>query len=255
MATQHLVADKRLCLSVPVGGGRKDLVYLEREEIPPTLLFASDQPMADGIPYQDLADRLLGEEWNPKRVYVTSPTHGDGKTCTAFNLAWTLSTRGNSVLLIELNFARPRFRSLLGGIRIPYGVDCAIRRWTHPANTVCAIENQLLSLSSIKTVTGRRDLRQNLPHLASYVNWCGSNFDWLVLDCPPVLSSGWNSWFRKYARTTLLVVREEHTPLVQVRSAAKRLGSNLKGVLLNDVAGPTPATDWSANSTETSTIP
>ena len=166
MATQPLIADKRLCLSVPVGGGRKESVYLSVEEIHPTLLIGDEQPLPDAIPYQAIADRLLAAEWFPKRVYVTSPTHGDGKTCTAFNLAWTLSRRGNSVLLVELNFSRPRFRRVLGGMRIQYGVDCAMRRWTHPANTVCSIENQLLSVSAVKNIIGGSDLRHNLPHLA-----------------------------------------------------------------------------------------
>jgi len=79
------------------------------------------------------------------------------------------------------------------------------------------------------------EVKQHLPHLASYLNWGGNNFDWLILDCPPVLSFAWNHWFCACARPALLVVREQHTPAVQVRQATSRLGAGLKGVLLNDV--------------------
>jgi Mrp family chromosome partitioning ATPase len=55
----------------------------------------------------------------------------------------------------------------------------------------------------------------------------------VVLDCPPVLSSSWNEWFRERAASVLLVVRSEKTPAVDVRRASRRLEHALKGVVLN----------------------
>jgi Mrp family chromosome partitioning ATPase len=235
MATQHVIPESRLSLSIPIGDGRLEAVDLPREGVHPALLFANEQSPADAS-YQDVADRLLaGGWWNPRRIFVTSPTVGDGKTCTAFNLAWALTTRGASVLLAELNFDRPRFSGVLGGLPIRFGIDCAMRRLASPADSVFFMGDELLGVAAVKNAMPRAELKQHLPMLASFLNWGHDRYDWLILDCPSVLSSGWNEWFRQYARPALLVVREKHTPEVQVRQATNRLGAGLKGVLLNDV--------------------
>ncbi len=220
---------------MPLGDGRLEAVELLREGVHPALLFANEQSPADAS-YQGVADRLLsGGWWNPRRIFVTSPAEGDGKTSTAFNLAWALTTRGASVLLAELNFERPRFSSVLGNLPIRFGVDCAMRRLASPADSVFLMGDELLGVAAVKNAMPKSELKTHLPLLASFLNWAHDRYDWMILDCPPVLSSGWNQWFRQYARPALLVVREQHTPEVQVRQATSRLGDGLKGVLLNDV--------------------
>ena len=236
MATQRVIPRRVvLTLCVPIGDGNREVVNLPTDAVDSALLAANDQSPVEAASYQRIADQLLAADcWSPRRVFVSSPTAGDGKTSTAFNLAWTLSTRGASVLLVELNFARPRFSSVLGGLPIRFGVDCVIRRTANPADSVFSMGSESLNVSAVKTAMRLGELKQHLPHLASYLNWAGKTFDWLILDCPPVLSVAWNSWFRACARPVLLVVREQHTPAVQVRKAIRNLGGGLKGVLLND---------------------
>jgi Mrp family chromosome partitioning ATPase len=235
MATQHVIPASRFSLSMPVGDGRLEAVDLPREGIHPALLFANEQSPA-AASYQAVADRLLaGGWWNPRRIFVTSPAVGDGKTCTAFNLAWALTTRGASVLLAELNFERPRFSAVLGNLPIRFGVDSTMRRFASPADSVFLMGDESLGVAAVKNAMPRSEQKSYLPLLASFLNWGHDRYDWLILDCPPVLSPGWNKWFRQYACPALLVVREQHTPEVQVRKAASRLGAGLKGVLLNDV--------------------
>jgi Mrp family chromosome partitioning ATPase len=227
--------ERRLSLSMPIGGGPRKVVEVPSKDILSTLIFANEQLLTGAAGYHAVAENLLHENWwNPRRVFVTSPVRGDGKTCTAFNLAWALTTRGKSVLLVELNFARPRFRSVLGDLRIRYGVDCAIRGSVKPADSVFSMGSDRLNVSAVRDAMGRRELKQNMPSLVSFLNWGSENYDWLILDCPSVLSPSWNTWFRENAEPALLVVREHQTPLVQIRQATRNLGDRLKGVLLND---------------------
>jgi Mrp family chromosome partitioning ATPase len=199
-------------------------------------LLANEESPVGAASYQRVADQLLaGDWWRPRRIFITSPTAGDGKTCTAFNLASALNARGASVLLVELNFMRPRFGSFLGGLQIRFGVDCAIRRLANPEDSVISIGSKSLGMSPVKNAMRVAALNQHQPQLSAYLNWGSNNFDWLILDCPAVLSSAWNGWFRTYARPAMLLVRERHTPAIQVRRATDRLGVNLKGVLMNDV--------------------
>jgi Mrp family chromosome partitioning ATPase len=241
MTTQPLSQDRQLSLSMPTGGGPRRIVQIPSKGIHPTLVIANEQPLPSAASYQAIADNLLHEAWwTPARIFITSPIHGDGKTCTAFNLAWALSTRGKSVLLVELNFARPRFRRILGDIRIRHGVDCSMRGSSRPADSVFSLAGGALNISAVRDVMGAGELKQHLPSLASFLDWGSETYDWLILDCPPVLSHAWNDWFRENAAPSLLVAREEHTPLVQIHRATKRLGDGLKGVLLNDSAPAHP---------------
>lgn len=236
MATQPLITTSGLPLSVPLGDGRQEIVEISREHVHPALLLANEQSPLCAESYLKGADHLLaGDWWRPKRIFITSPVQGDGKSCTAFNLAWALHARGASVLLVELNFMRPRFSSFLGGLRIRFGVDCAIRRLVHPEDSVILVGTKSLGVSAIKNGMQASALEQHQRQLAAYLTWGSDNFDWLILDCPPVLSPAWKHWFRENARPALLLVRERHTPAIQVRRATVRLGTNLKGVMMNDV--------------------
>lgn len=239
MATQRVIVHGGLSLSMPLGDGRQEVVDLSREHVHPALLIASDELPVGAGSYQKVADQLLlGDWWRPRRIFITSPTAGDGKTCTAFNLAWALNARGVSVLVVELNFTRPRFGSYLGGVHIRFGVDCAMRRLAHPKDSVISMGSQSLGMAPVKNVMRGTAFNRHEAQLATFLNWGSDNFDWLILDCPPVLSSAWNSWFRAHARPALLLVRERHTPAIQVRHATDRLGGNLKAVLLNDALNP-----------------
>jgi Mrp family chromosome partitioning ATPase len=235
MTTQFLMPERRLSLNMPTGRGLHRVVEVSSKHIHPTLVFAGAEPLPASAQYQEVADNLLhGDWWTPRQIFVTSPSTGDGKTCTSFNLAWAMSSRDRSVLLVELNFARPQFRTVLGDLRIWHGIDGVLRGSAKPADSVFSIAANGLDVCAVRDATPFAQLKQYLPRLKDFFAWASENYDWLILDCPPVLSLPWRQWFSEYAGPTLLVVREQQTPMVETRKAAKLLGANLKGVLLND---------------------
>lgn len=78
-------------------------------------LKVSDHPAA--VAFDILRTRLLHglAEKGWKRIAVTSPTHGCGKTFVATNLALSLSRRPSSrTALIDLDLRRPELASILG---------------------------------------------------------------------------------------------------------------------------------------------
>jgi Mrp family chromosome partitioning ATPase len=236
MTTQSLIPERQLWLNVPAGAGKREVVQVPAKDIHPALVFAGAELPPAAANYLRVADNLVaGDWWTPRRIFVTSPTSGDGKTCTSFNLAWALTARGQSVLLLELNFSRPQFRTLLGDLRIWRGIEWTLRGWATIADSVFSIGTNGPEVCAVKDAVHSSELiMEHLHSLRSFLDQCAEKYDWLILDCPSVLSHGWNAWFRKYAGPTLLVVREEQTPLVEVRNAASVLGGNLKAVLLND---------------------
>jgi tyrosine-protein kinase Etk/Wzc len=201
-----------------------------------TLVFANERGSKSAACYRAAAENLLFMDWQPRRVFVTSPSRGDGKTCTAFNLAWALTALNKSVLLVELNLAQPRFREVLGDLRIRHGIDSAIRGSVKPADSVFSTADGRLNVAAVRDAMNRTELKQHMPALQNFLHWGSEKYDWIILDCPSVLSGAWNSWFRENAGPSLLVVRERHTPLCRVEEARQRLGAGLKGVLLNDAS-------------------
>jgi Mrp family chromosome partitioning ATPase len=233
MITQLGVPEDSLSLNIPTRSGQRKAVEIQGNKIDPALILARPQSAPALQGYLIAADNLLlGKPWSSRRVYVTSPAAGDGKTCASFNLAWALSLRTESVLLVELNFGRPEFRSVLGNLHLWNGIDCALRGSAKPADSVFSMGTHGLDVCAVREAAGQRD--QHLERLDAFLDWCGERYDWLVLDCPPVFSREWQHWSRQNASPILMVVREGKTPEVTVRKAVDVLGSHLKGVLLND---------------------
>jgi Mrp family chromosome partitioning ATPase len=234
-----VVEESRLALSLPIGRGPRKTIELNKKDLHPALTFANRRTdavaEAEIASYQSIAENLLRDDrWQPRQVFVSSPAAGDGKTSTAFNLAWALSMQQKSVLLIELNFARPRFRSVLGDLRIRYGLEGALQGSAKPEDSVFSLGDSGLHVSAVRDALDKTGIKRRLPLLANFIGWAAESYEWLILDCPPVLSPAWNGWFRENASPVLMVVRAHKTALLEVRKAAQQLGPNLKGTLLND---------------------
>jgi Mrp family chromosome partitioning ATPase len=97
-------------------------VQLELEKLSGNNLFPvpSNQPAA--LAFDQLRSKLLhglaSKGW--KRIAVTSPTHGCGKSFVATNLALSLARRPASrTTLIDLDLRRPQLATLLGLTEVP----------------------------------------------------------------------------------------------------------------------------------------
>jgi len=181
----------------------------------------------------DLSESTLPSRSSSSRIFVTSPHQGDGKTSTAFNLAWTLAQSDKTVLLAELNFVRPRLCAALGDLHLRYGLEGALRGTAIPADAVFSLNSTSLHIAAVRNATALDNLAPIQANLNAFLQWSSENFDLLVIDCPSVLSREWNLWFRNNANPALLVTREDHTPNLEVQRAVKTLGPSLTGVLVN----------------------
>jgi Mrp family chromosome partitioning ATPase len=235
MISSAILGDGKLQMGMQIRGGPWKIVPLASRDVNPALVFANEQQAPRAASYQALADKIIeDEEWQDSRqIFVSSPDDGDGKTSTAFNLAWALSTRTKPVLLAELNLKRPDLRNMLGNPRIRYGVDCVLKGISAEKESVFSLVSEDLHVAAVRDKMGRSEIKRFQPLFDSFLDWAGKEYQWVVLDCPPVLSSSWNEWFKERAASVLLVVRSEKTPAVDVRRASRRLEHALKGVVLN----------------------
>lgn len=196
------------------------------------LVFATEPTGIAADQYRKAARRLdmpgLG-----RRILVTSPGQQDGKSTTASNLAWALSERGHSVLLVELDLRRPTLSKIFSGLRAPVGIDDVLSGTGQPEQMTCRVQDTTLDVACVhRAQHNAARLIQNTA-LESTLTWCQSQYDWLVLDTPPVLAVADTLELLAHADPVLLVVRARSTRTALVRPAIEMLGPALKHVLFN----------------------
>ena len=169
-----------------------------------------------------------------RTLLVTSSQPGEGKTVAAANLAVSLARLNQRVLLIDADLRRPRLHDVFGFHQQPGLTDVlrgkasqdAVRKtkvprlWLMPAGVPSRQAADLL---------GSERFRQ-------LIECFRDQFDWIVLDSPPVLSVTDACLITRVASGVLFVVGSGQTSRKVAQAAVERLeavGANVLGVLLN----------------------
>ena len=168
-------------------------------------------------------------------LMITSPDPSDGKTLTAINLAWVLSdSYRRRVLLVDADLRRPSLGEMTGVIR-PTGLSQALKAKTEQQLSVIPLTPTLTLLPGgapdpdpISGLTSDR-MRHILRDAAA-------QFDWVILDAPPVGPLADAPLLAEMVDGTLLVVRAARTQFASSQSAIDALGrERVLGVVLNAV--------------------
>jgi protein-tyrosine kinase len=167
-------------------------------------------------------------------VTVTSALPRDGKTLTAVNLALTLSeSYSRRVLLIDADLRRPSVHQVLG-IQNRAGLNEVLHGEVQ--------ELPLITISATLTVlTSGRSRSTPLAGLASQrmgtlLDDCVSQFDWVLLDVPPVGLLADAQILGRLTGAVILVIRAGATPYALVERAINQIGREaIIGTVLNGV--------------------
>jgi succinoglycan biosynthesis transport protein ExoP len=171
-----------------------------------------------------------------KILMITSALPQEGKTTTSVNLAIVLAQHGARVLLIEADMRRSGISQALH-LQSDIGlstileqdtvVDLAIRSvadvpnlWVLPAGPVALHPSEMLASARM------RSLLRNLE----------PEFDYIVIDTPPVLSVTDAALLSALADSTLLVIRAGMTSRVALRrvhDVLAHVDARIMGVILN----------------------
>ena len=174
-----------------------------------------------------------------KSILVSSTYSGEGKTTVSLNTALACSKIGK-VLLIETDIRRP---SVLSKTNL---VDEAPKvGFSDIIQGKIKISDCLIKLpgSEIEVMTSgsrRSDLTDltTTDKLKSFFNILKKNYDYVIIDTPPIQPVSDTLFISQATDHNLLIVRANRTKLAGVRSIIKKLNNvrvKIDGLIFNDL--------------------
>jgi len=166
-------------------------------------------------------------------ILCTAPRHNEGTTTVAVGLASALAKeRESRVLLLEANLRTPCFNEIL-----PLGtgtglVDFAAGR-VAPEALATRLEELNLSVISAGMAPSQSIDFEIVDSLLTRLQ---SQYDFIVIDAPPVNSYADTSVLATKVDGVILVVEADRTPVVEAEAAKRQLdkiGGRILGVVLN----------------------
>jgi capsular exopolysaccharide synthesis family protein len=187
--------------------------------------------------YQILAMRLKNSANGRKCpiLLVTSATGGEGKTVNAINLAVALSEQSR-VLLVDADLRRPKVHEYLGlHVLEGHGLGDLIFK---PED---ALSKYTRTIENLTVLPGGTHVEHPLailasPALKTLMTRAREQFDFIVIDSPPIMPVADGLILRGMSDYVALVVRAGYTARAVLQRAMDSIdSSHLAGVILNDV--------------------
>lgn len=174
----------------------------------------------------------------PKVLLVTSPHPQCGKTTTIANLAVSLAEGGRSVLLIDGDLRRPALPQLFD-IQETDGLSNTLDE-QEQADAISLVRPTgfpgvyLLPSGGVKGSVGRL---LHSDRLAAVIETARNEFDFVLIDAPPLLGLSDARLISKFTDGLVLVCRAGRTSVDDLEEARRLLaedGTNILGTILND---------------------
>jgi succinoglycan biosynthesis transport protein ExoP len=171
-------------------------------------------------------------------VMVTSAVPNEGKTTTVYNLAKTFANGGARVLLIDADLRKPRLHRMIKSKNVR-GLTSVVLGERTAAEVIHRVPN----LPDLDLMTSG-PLPPNPPELFGKLSFsrlleeARDNYDWVLIDTPPVAMVTDPVICAGSAEIALLVVEYGITKREIVREAVRllgRTGTHIAGVILNKV--------------------
>ncbi len=171
-----------------------------------------------------------------RKLLVTSPLPGDGKSTVVMNLATALAEKGNrTVLVVDADlYQSPLARSL--GVRAQPGLAECLADGSDPLTAIRYLEplNWYLLPAGKATTNPAELLHGSL--VPNVLETLANNFDWLLIDSPPIIPLSEVLTLKEHSDGSLLVVRAGLTSEDAVEEAITLLGKqHVLGIVLNGV--------------------
>lgn len=175
----------------------------------------------------------------PKVIVLTSAGFDEGKSTTVANLAVALAQAGKDTLILDCDLRKPtqhkifRERSMLGLVDVLVGEREPEEVWHEPIPGLKLMPAGAPPPNPAEILTSRR--------LAQFLERARQEFDYVLVDTPPVGYTSESASLAANGDGVLLVLDSQRTRKGSLRQALRRLGSvgaNVLGTVMNKYEAP-----------------
>ncbi|MDI9217081.1 MULTISPECIES: CpsD/CapB family tyrosine-protein kinase [Clostridium] len=169
-------------------------------------------------------------------IMVTSSEPGEGKSTTAGNLALCLAQGDKKVILIDCDLRKPSIHKKFKVSNI-IGLSDVIIGKEELVAAIHRYNQNLVILTSGKIPPNPSEMLSSKA-MTTLIEELKNNFDYIILDTPPVQAVTDSQILSTKADGTILVVRAEKTKKDSVENAInllKKVKANIIGTVLNGV--------------------
>lgn len=175
---------------------------------------------------------------NGKVLMVTSLLENEGKSTVAVNLALALEQKKMRVLLIDCDLRKPACHKVLEQENFTYGINNVLHN--NAELSECFHRYQDTDMYMLLAKKGERNTGDLIvsPRMEALLKWARQNFDFIVMDLPPMGVAADAEAMADLADGCLMVVRQNVAFAPELNNAIGNLEKHrakLLGCVLNNV--------------------
>lgn len=170
-----------------------------------------------------------------KKLLISSPSHGEGKTTTSVNLAISLAHKGDKVLLIDAQMKRPMIHHTFNIKDVP-GLTNVLAGQIPIEEAIHKTEIGRLEVLVCGSYLPQTTELLVSEHMSSLLEKVEEKYDVIILDVPSVLESSSTLALSNMCDGIILVIRDGKTKIDAANAAKQQLEqaeANMIGVVLN----------------------
>ncbi|WP_371396503.1 GumC family protein [Fretibacter rubidus] len=177
--------------------------------------------------------QFSGGDGGPRIIQVTSTRSGEGKSVTSLATALRFAGAGHKTLLIDADMRLPTF--LDGAGQRSVGLSGVLTSSTEFKDAVKSTKYDLLSLLPSGTIVPNPSEILSSSRFDALLDWASENYDYVIVDGPPVLGLADAPVLGAKVDATLLVVETGRLRTPNIKASLDRLvssGTKVLGVVL-----------------------
>ena len=211
------------------GQGSQQLLALEQPDDPS---IESLRSLRTGLKFA-----MMGTEG--KTLAITGATSGVGKSFVSANLAAVLAAANQKVVLLDTDLRRSRLHEYFGYKRKQVGLTDLLLGQKTLEEVLVKVNDNLFVIPAGTPPPNPGELMLS-PVLAEVLAQLKVDYDLVIADTAPLLPVADTLALMQHMSVSLLVAREEHSTLSEVKDAVTKLRTaglddRLKGVVFNGV--------------------
>ncbi len=172
---------------------------------------------------------FMGINENHKRTLVTSSITGEGKSFISTNLGISFSLTGKKVVLLELDLRKPKLSKQFG-VNTKEGISNYLIGKSEYSEIVKDTGFANLSIVPCGPIPPNPSELISNGRLEKLLEKLESEFDYLILDAPPINPVADATILSPRCDVTLFIVRHEYTPKVLVENIEQK---KIAGIIKN----------------------